>query len=100
MIYDLVELAISKYRDLVDQECFDQLNNSFKQLLLCEANCRRARTRELIIQRVKFECQLKRFEHVYDSIRSKHGDMPEIEKFLKQIQQEIDYLQMMKNQNV
>lgn len=97
---ELVELALAHYRDTVEQECFDRLNESFSALLLSEADCRRAKKKEIILKRSKFEIQLKRFEFNYHRIKTKYGELPEIEEFLKQIQQDIERLKMLKNQNV
>ena len=96
--FDIVELAIARYRDIVEQESFDRLNHSFNELMLAEADCRRAKKKELIMRRVKFECQLKRFEFIYQKIKDKHGGMPVIEDFLREILQEIEQLKLLKNQ--
>lgn len=96
--FDIVELAIARYRDVVEQDSFDELNHSFNELRSAEADFRRAIKKELIIRRAKFESQLNSFEFIYQKIKKKHGDMPAIEYFLTEMQKEIERLKLLKNQ--
>jgi hypothetical protein len=96
--FNIIELAIARYRDVVEQESLDRLNQSFNELLLAEADYRRAKKTELIKRRGKFEGQLKNFEFIYQKIKEKHGSMPVIEDFLREILQEIKRLKLLKNQ--
>jgi hypothetical protein len=96
MGYDsVIELAISYYKDKVQQEVIEKFRVESRHLL--EADARRAKVSEIIHSMACLKIQLARFKFEYNRLVEKCGSIQAIDDYIRDIEKHIKKLSREKN---
>ena len=96
-IWDGVQLALSAYKDSLSKDLLQQFKESYYLTLNAEADSRRSKVSTDIKNMAKLRIELKKFEYTYQLVKEKTGDIGEVEKMIRQLENQIDKLKASKN---
>lgn len=98
MGYDsVIELAISYYKDKVQQEVIEKFRVESRLLLQADADARRAEKREIIKSMARLKSQLVIFQNTYNRFAKKCGSIQAIDDYIRDIENHIKELSKEKN---
>lgn len=97
--YGLFNLISATYKDYVEKKELDKIRCEFLRLQEADADARRSRAQVQIEQMAKLKNELKHFEYTYSQFVKNTGiTIPRIEKYMKEITQQIKLISFQKNQ--
>lgn len=98
MGYDsVIELAISYYKDKVQQEVIEKFRVESRLLLQADADARRAKVSEIIHSMARLKIQLARFKLEYNRLVEKCGSIQALDEYIRDIENHIKKLSREKN---
>ena len=93
----VIELAISYYKDKVQQEVIEKFRVESRLLLQADAYARRATRREIIHSMARLKIQLVRFKFEYNRLVEKCGSIQALDEYIRNIENHIKKLSREKN---
>lgn len=98
MGYDsVIELAISYYKDKVQQEVIEKFRDESRLLLQADADARRETGRGIIHSMARLKIQLAIFKFEYNRLVEKCGSIQAIDDYIRYIENHIKKLSKEKN---
>lgn len=98
MGYDsVIELAISYYKDKVQQEVIEKFRVESRHLLEADADARKAEVSEIIHSMARLKIQLVRFKFEYNRLVEKCGSIQALDEYIRVIENLIKKLSKEKN---
>jgi hypothetical protein len=93
----VIELAISYYKDKVQQEVIEKFRVESRRLLEADADARRAEKGEIIKSMARLKSQLVRFKFEYNRLVKKCGSIQALDDYIRVIENHIKKLSIEKN---
>lgn len=93
----VIELAISYYKDKVQQEVIEKFRVESRHLLQADADARRAEKSEIIKSMARLKSQLVIFQNTYNRLAKKCGSIQAIDDYIRDIENHIKKLSIEKN---
>lgn len=98
MGYDsVIELAISYYKDKVQQEIIEKFRVESRRLLQADADARRETGRGIIHSMARLKIQLAIFKFEYNRLVEKCGSIQALDEYIRDIENHIKELSREKN---
>jgi hypothetical protein len=93
----VIELAISYYKDKVQQEVIKKFRVESRLLLQADADARKAETSEIIKSMARLKSQLVIFKFEYNRLVEKCGSIQALDEYIRDIENHIKELSKEKN---
>lgn len=93
----VIELAISYYKDKVQQEVIEKFRVESRHLLRADADARRAKGSKIIYSMACLKIQLARFKFEYNRLVEKCGSIQALDRYIRDIENLIKKLSKEKN---
>lgn len=96
---EVVDLFIAAYKDKLSKDNLEKISSEYRSLLIADADARRAKTKECIVQMAKLKIELEKFENTYSKIKNCFGGIDVVDRYIQQIQMMIKKLSLEKNKS-
>lgn len=93
----VIELAISYYKDKVQQEVIEKFCDESRLLLQADADARKKTVSGIIHSMARLKIQLARFKFEYNRLVEKCGSIQAIDDYIRNIENHIKKLSIEKN---
>lgn len=96
-VINAISLFENYYKDKVNSEQLNLLDKEYYHLLSTDAELRRKKKKEIILNMVDLRIELAKFKITYDSVKSKYGSIDTVDRVIKELEYKIREYSFLKN---
>ena len=97
---DILKLVTATYKDSIQAEFLQNFETEYNALLLAEADARRSKQSNNIVNMARLKMALNKFEFTYLQIKKSSGSIEAIEDYMLDITYKIKMISYNKNKQI